>query len=177
MDMRGNLYFSGLNVCKFIMSLCVVAIHIASASNVDGTWPEFVNWFIRLAVPFFFICSGFLLQLKSPADGVGKSTLFKKRAEKVFRLYVWWICIYFPLALYVYLNNGCSFSYNALRYIGQLLISGDTVYAYPLWYLYSLSIVLLLNSYASKKNVTALTLFWVFKFIEFHNWLGNKKLL
>lgn len=66
-------HYNGIDICKFICSILVVAIHIpvvnapmtVELSNVS----VFVNTVLqqamcRIAVPFFFVCSGFFLYKK-----------------------------------------------------------------------------------------------------------------
>lgn len=59
-----NRQFTGVDVTKFIMAFAVIAIHVSSGSVVGIPFPEAMQWFNAIAVPFFFITSGYLLGRK-----------------------------------------------------------------------------------------------------------------
>lgn len=54
-----------INVLKFICAIFVVGIHTNIMSNSSNAVQWYVlHVFFRIAVPFFFICSGFLFGKK-----------------------------------------------------------------------------------------------------------------
>ena len=54
--------FNSIDLFKFIMSLCVVAIHINPLANCrNQTILALYSTITKLAVPFFFLSSGFLM--------------------------------------------------------------------------------------------------------------------
>lgn len=56
--------YPGIDLLKYIMALAVVTIHIHTL-NLDIEPPVMVTWFIRSAVPFFFVVSGFFIGRKN----------------------------------------------------------------------------------------------------------------
>lgn len=68
--MKGKTY-QGVDAAKFFFALCIVALH----ANVASCLPGNAGWLLekavfRLAVPYFFVASGFFLGLKTAkADG------------------------------------------------------------------------------------------------------------
>ena len=51
----------GVDLGRFVMALGVVLIHLEAMFYTDGYYGAFLDWFIRLAVPFFFMASGYLV--------------------------------------------------------------------------------------------------------------------
>lgn len=159
--------FSGVDYVKFLMALCVVAIHVNSSTCVTGHWSDAIEWLIRLAVPFFFICSGFFLGRKlngNIAIDAGQRIILG-RAKKISRIFVCWLLIYLPITIYVDLNNGSTFMHDVVSYFGRLLLSGESEYAYPLWFLYSMAIVLAVYALLFKVKRAEVLLISVFAII------------
>lgn len=48
-----NQYY-GIDIIKFIMAVCVIAIHTQPIEKAVSWWP-FYSKFLSMAVPFFFI--------------------------------------------------------------------------------------------------------------------------
>ena len=72
-----------IDILKFIFAIFVVCLHVP----LKGTYIE--NWispiFFRLAVPYFFVASGFFIGIKiiTNKDGVKWKSIFKRYAEKL----------------------------------------------------------------------------------------------
>ena len=50
----------GIDIFKFIMAFAVILIHFPPVFDIGHEiYPEVIRWLIRLAVPFFFIVSGY----------------------------------------------------------------------------------------------------------------------
>jgi len=79
-----------VDLVRVLGSFFVVMAHL-SYTQVKGTYPvDFYYAFSRIAVPLFFLLSGFLLLQKDEPLGV----FFKKRAWKVFFPFIIWSLIY-----------------------------------------------------------------------------------
>lgn len=96
-----NFKFNGLDVMKFICSVFVVMIHIAPIPDIldNISASDYLNFFIqhcvcRVAVPFYFTTSGFLLfrrmNLSSPDN-----TLIKSYCFRLLRLFGTWMFLLF----------------------------------------------------------------------------------
>ena len=150
MDMESQIiqrrYFPGVDYVKFLMALSVVAIHVNSAQCVGSHWPDAVEWLIRLAVPYFFICSGFFLgsKLNGVTSVASRKKIVYHRAAHIGRIFMCWILIYLPITIYIDVCNDSSLTHDIVTYFGRLFLSGESEYAYPLWFLYSMSIVLVI---------------------------------
>lgn len=54
-----------VDLLKLIFAYCVVAIHTQAANKA----PLYLQFWTALAVPFFFVCSGYYFQIKLNAVG------------------------------------------------------------------------------------------------------------
>jgi peptidoglycan/LPS O-acetylase OafA/YrhL len=135
--------YAGLDVWKFIMAFAVIAIHSRNKTYTFGQYSECITWFISLAVPFFFIVSGFLLAQKlDKLDDVNqKRAVFLARSKQMCRLYISWLIVYLPIAIYFAAINDAVWYKAIVSYISQVLFYGQSAYAWPLWYIYSMAIV------------------------------------
>jgi hypothetical protein len=135
--------YAGIDVWKFIMAFAVIAIHSRGQAYTFGQYSECITWIISLAVPFFFIVSGFLLAQKlDKLDDVDeKRDVFLARSKQMCRLYISWLIVYLPIAIYVAVINDAVWYKAIPYYISQVLFYGQSAYAWPLWYIYSMSIV------------------------------------
>lgn len=141
---------AGIDVVKFLMALCVVALHVPHMVDDDTSlYPFCFQWVITLAVPFFFACSGYLTarKLKEQLSELEGDAYLMKRVAYLFRLLIVWNLFYLPFTLIDYYNSNVSFSDAIGGIVFSLLAKGNTVIGYVLWYVYALSIVLLLLRY------------------------------
>lgn len=106
-------YYCAIDIAKIICAVLVVFIHTSPLGSVNGLCNSvLVNCISRVAVPFFFISSGFLLfsktELSAPDLGmVGKYEL------KLLKFYLIWSAVYFPytlLEMYVKRKSGLALS-------------------------------------------------------------------
>ena len=153
-----------VDVAKFVMAFAVIAIHAGCAIFSRSSWPDAVEWFIRLAVPFFFITSGYLIARSSatlaPAE---KCASLRRRSGRVMRLFCIWLLIYLPIsAAFYYFFSHYNLQEAVADYAKSVVFGGESPLAWPLWYLYSLSIVLFLCSLACRSNKTQGLLFIFF---------------
>lgn len=90
--------YNSIDAAKFVMAILVMSIHIYTG------FPEEINSFIanglaRIAVPFFFIASGFFFFRK--AENLQLKNLFKT-LKRIALLFVGWTVIY---GIYVYFTT------------------------------------------------------------------------
>ncbi|MGM9862594.1 MAG: acyltransferase family protein, partial [Muribaculaceae bacterium] len=129
---------NGVDAMKFIMAFAVVIIHIQCLFKVE--YSASINWFIRLAVPYFFIASGFLTacrfnNLDSLSD---KSKYLKRKALRFGKMFLLWLLIYMPISLVAFDYSDISaLSKDIVLYVSNVILIGESKFAWPLWYLYS----------------------------------------
>lgn len=141
--------YSGIDIIKFLFSVCVVGIHTniltSETSNIE--WGIFHGIF-RLAVPFFFVCSGFFLGLKLYRTNTfndGKNEI-KKYIKRLIVPYIFWLIIGLPFQ--VYKLRADNFVLIIFKLIRSILF-------YPwgaLWYIWALIIAILLITPFYKKG-------------------------
>ena len=123
--------YYALDIAKFIFSYLVIAIH------VNAFFPVFtpVSRFIcDLAVPVFFIISGFLLDRKFHVVGGVTFSVVRKYCTHVLRLYLIYNILYLIEGIVIYPYH----SFNAVPTLVAFLLHGSMVYAWHLWYLLGL---------------------------------------
>lgn len=135
-----NKNYSCIDIIKFLMSFFVVAIHIQPFVAFEQlSFYRFYDSMLRLAVPFFFMVTGFFLTKKMKKLPQDKwASVFFDAAKKKLRLYLIWTLIYFPLAVYgfVFIQH-CSFAKAVVRYVLNLFFVGENYNSWILWYLLS----------------------------------------
>ena len=133
--------YKSLDLFKFIFAILVVMIHAKPLLDVSdkANW-FFSNSFLNLAVPFFFITSGFLLfeKLKSLSDDADKKTAVKKYVGHLLKLYLIWSIIWLPLKLLGWHTSGGIGKADLLSWIQAFFLTGKTGDA--IWYLLAVSV-------------------------------------
>lgn len=86
--------FAGIDLLKFILSIFVVGIHVAPFPKGAGDWAEPVNFWLqmylfRLAVPFYFTASSFLLFRKLDPE-CPDGTVVRDQCFRLLRLLGLW---------------------------------------------------------------------------------------
>ena len=79
----------GIDIFKFIMAFAVILIHFPPVFDIGHEiYPEVIRWLIRLAVPFFFIVSGYFAYkiINSPDK-------LRVRGMKMLRIWAIWMLI------------------------------------------------------------------------------------
>lgn len=132
--------FNSLDICKLLMSFCVVAIHTNPLENCTITVVnDIYNSFVEMAVPFFFLSSGFLLAQKFefPYNSQKNIAAVKKYLLKIIKMYLVWTAIYLPMAIYHLGTSGLSVLKSVLLYIRGFVLVGQQYNSWHLWYLLS----------------------------------------
>lgn len=140
---KKNYY--GIDLLKFIMAVCVVAIHTQPLYSVQSIVVQrLFDTITSLAVPYFFSVSGFLLFSKIDADISCRKNMevCKRYLSRVLSLYVIWNIIYLPITIFGFKENNMSFARYVLDCIRGFLFIGQQFYSWQLWYLLSVFFVI-----------------------------------
>lgn len=132
--------FNAIDLCKLLMSFCVVAIHTGPLVGYTNKWGHSLYYsFVEMAVPFFFLSSGFLLA--SRIDGsLNTEYAIKKIMQytlKIFKMYMLWSVIYLPLAVNAYISAEMGLCESIKSYVKKLIFVGEHHNSWMLWYLLS----------------------------------------
>lgn len=129
MNEKKPLNYASIDYAKFLLALMVIAIHempLTSYSRIINAF--LVNAVCRIAVPLFFISTGFFLIKK----GLTSETL-KRYVLKIFKVYLIWSFVYFVLEIGLATYYG-EMNFDIISdYLIELIGGG---YGH-LWYLYS----------------------------------------
>ncbi len=110
-DVKRNKY-DGLDFMKLICSVMVVIIHTVPFAEFSYMFSfMWANMLCRVAVPLYFICSGFLFceKISSLPKNERRSYLLAYE-RRLLLLYAFWIVIYFPMFIRGFVNNVYTFS-------------------------------------------------------------------
>lgn len=153
---------TGVDIFKFIFAFAVIAIHV-SAMTADSL-PPAVDYTINLAVPFFFLTTGYLLARKIQPMTAGEvRSMFRRKSLQMFRIYGIWLMIYFPLTIYNYLHTGMTLLEYMRGYLYGIVFIGASYMAWTLWFIYSMAVVFMIFSFINvKSRVNLLFLFIIF---------------
>jgi surface polysaccharide O-acyltransferase-like enzyme len=154
--------YNSIDLWKLIMAFCVVALHTITLEQskliiINELYDSFVN----MAVPFFFIASGFLLakKLQLPLHKEENINIIKNYLIRIVKLYLIWNIIYLPLAIIGFILDKSTPLMSIYLYLRGLFLVGQQYNSWPLWYLLStiyslLFIIFLLKRKQSLKTIT-----------------------
>lgn len=152
MKMQRNEYKS-LDLFKLIFAVLVVIIHTKPLLDISdkANW-FFSNSFLNLAVPFFFITSGFLLfeKLKSISDNAEKNTAVKKYVAHLLKLYLIWSIIWLPIKLLGWHTSGGIDKADLLDWVQAFFLTGKTGDA--IWYLLAVAVCAIVAAWITRNG-------------------------
>lgn len=127
----GKREYIAVDYFKFFCSLLVVTMHLNPFRDINPTVSLFVNnCFCRIAVPFFFLASGFFISNK--ITNKNNALAYLKRLIKLYLIYT---IIYIPQKLITLHYSGDPFWPSVLIFIRKFFFYGS--YA-QLWYVTAL---------------------------------------
>lgn len=135
---NNKLQYNNIDLFKFIFAIVIVMIHTRPFLDIS----EHTSWFFNntvanLAVPFFFVTSGFLLFGKLvESDNDSRNRIVKKYLVHILRMYLIWCIIWIPWKALNYYNVGSFTIVDFVKYIRDIIfVSGGDA----LWYLPALA--------------------------------------
>lgn len=135
---RPGRNYHAIDITKFIMAICVVAIHTWGTPDCPLPLEKLYGCVVNCAVPFFFLASGFFLGEKvNRADSASHQTIILKNLIRFIKLYSIWYIIYLPLAISYFYANDYSVIKSILVSVRGYLLIGKNFYSDMLWYLLS----------------------------------------
>ncbi|MEG0823908.1 MAG: acyltransferase, partial [Erysipelotrichaceae bacterium] len=155
-----NKHYAALDILKFICALLVVAIHTAPLIGISDTGNfVLVQIIARLAVPIFFMCSGYFFFKKMnfrTKDLVVKEDnwiYYKRYIAKLIRIYSVWTLIYLVIIIVDWIQGGFNAG-SILRLIRDYFVNGSY---YHLWYfpalIFAISMLYFAFQHFSKKMI------------------------
>lgn len=132
------IHYDNIDVAKVIFAIFVVAIHTLSpfTATLSNEAQRVITALLSMAVPFFFVASGFLLGNKLNSTDKEKQLVYlRKWLYRIGRLYLLWTFIYLPYAIYGFSIEKLGFIKSIAIYIRNIVLLGENYWSWPLWYL------------------------------------------
>lgn len=176
--MEDKKVYSNIDLLKLVFSFLVIMLHTAAFADINTTVDYFFTGIItRLAVPFFFISSGFFFaksfeynKQKKIAKTKTNFKRLRKNEWRIMLLYAVWSIIYLFLTIPV--NYGDWSIKNIVDYV---ITSAIKVSNYHLWYIYALifayPILYFLMRYFNLKTVSIICAFLYVAGVFFNSYL------
>ena len=147
-------YYNSIDIIKFLCAILIVSIHVAPFGLSDNETLSLLNYgisncFSRIAVPLFFVISGFLLYRKTSVESFSALPT-KAYIIKLLRLYIIWTIIYCPLRIESVISDKKGIVHGVLGYIRDTVFYGSYTH---LWYFPALIFSVALISYLLSKQV------------------------
>lgn len=155
--------FSSLDFLKFLMAIVVVAIHTHPFEKIlVGKFLDYYESLVIVAVPFFFICSGFFLQLKlNYCKEPEKIVFFRNYIYNLIKVYILWTIIYLPLTIYGAYSSGMGLKIGFFSFLRGVFLRGENYYSWPLWYLLSMVLSMILLLFFYKRRLSYIIVFGI----------------
>ncbi|MBB5183473.1 acyltransferase family protein [Catenisphaera adipataccumulans] len=124
--------YGAIDIAKYISALLVVCIHTYPFYEVSPTFNMYwIQTLCRMAVPFFFVTSGFFFFRKWEKDNEEANwTNLKKYESRLLKLYLIWTVIYLPYTIWDYTRAQFKW-YHIFAYLRDLILNGSY---YHLWF-------------------------------------------
>ena len=124
--------YDAINIMKVICSIFVIGFH-CNPFNRISVRVEFIlnNFIFNIAVPFFFVCSGYFFWEKYKTDKI----YIKSYLKRLLKIYLIWSMIYLPWIIFKYCINDRLLIYDFIILVRNIVFSGTV---YHLWYLVTL---------------------------------------
>lgn len=150
--------YNVIDLSKFIFSFFIVLIHCEAYAILDEK-------ICRLAVPCFFIFSGFFLY-KGVAKPDGGIQYLNSYLGKLVRLYLLYTIIYLPLTIYgalptIYQYGFEGFVKKIVAFFRNVCFVGENYMSWPLWYLLALIVAIFMIKCFLKRKIQLLYIFFI----------------
>lgn len=157
--------YNGINLIKYFMAICVIAIHMQPLLKINNNIIlNLYDSIVKLAVPFFFIVTGFFIGKKIPnlnQFSSDSSNILKKNIQKFLRLYLIFTIIYMPLTIYEYITLDSSILDCLYYFLRGLIFVGEHYNSWALWYLLSAFYGLCVIYFLHKKGIKIKNILYV----------------
>jgi surface polysaccharide O-acyltransferase-like enzyme len=137
--------YPALDILKFILAMSVLIIHFQPLKDFSQLAHHLsADTFARLAVPFFFMSTGYLIK-----DSIRQWDSLKRRLVKIFKLWVIWSIVYLPFRLIGMGFNDLPWTQDVFLLLKDILLQGVFIH---LWYLPAVMFALIALHVLLKKH-------------------------
>ena len=148
-----------IDLAKFVGAILIIILHTAPFSSYSKVLTFGVRNIITIiAVPFFFIASGFMVfkKLEAIEEQKDKNAYIKKHIKRLIVMYLFWSAVYFIFVLLDWILNGFTII-NLLEYCKDFVFEGSFS---TIWFLPAL-IVATLIVFLLRKKFSYKTIFFI----------------
>lgn len=146
--------FPAIDSMKLFCALLVVVIHTSPLSSISYFLNYgLVQYVARIAVPFFFVSSGYFCFRKTTLQKFDSKAPFTY-AKRVYFLYIIWTLIYLPKIIFEIYTNERGIGFGIISSILILVFSGH----FHLWYLSGTAVSVVIITVALKKKIKIKTI-------------------
>ena len=129
--------YRALDFLKFVAAFLVVAIHIPPFEEIAPVFShEFQQVICRMAVPFFFVCTGYFI-----GEKITDKDRVKKYLFHIIKMYVWWSLLYLIPIIDRFWEKKRSAAGNLSELARRFFLIGSYI---QLWYLLATVVAVLL---------------------------------
>lgn len=131
--MKKKKKYGAVDVAKYVSALLVVCIHTYPFYEVSPVLNTYwIQTVCRLAVPFFFVVSGFFFFRKIvKGDEESNKEALINYEKRLGKIYLTWTVIYLPYTIWDYAHANFHI-YHIFAYLRDVLLNGSY---YHLWFL------------------------------------------
>lgn len=131
-----KIKINSINYMKLVCAFLVIAIHTHPFQDINNLLHySFSEVLVRIAVPFFFVSSGYFY-IKSKCN-------FKKYIKRLLITYISWSIIYLVLQIYNTINIHGNIMTTLKSFIKEFFIYGSY---YHLWYMIALLLCIIITT-------------------------------
>ncbi len=136
--------YAAIDIMKYVSALLVVCIHTYPFYEVSETFNTYwIQTVCRMAVPFFFVTSGFFFFRKWSSDWQETKTNLIHYEKRLLKIYLIWTVIYLPYTIWDYAHANFQL-YHIFAYLRDVLLNGSY---YHLWFLPALMLATAIVTY------------------------------
>lgn len=134
--------FAAIDVCRLVFAVLVVALHLNPFTDISPQAEYMVGEiFARLAVPFFFLTSGFFFQKK-----LGDPRAVKKYLLRILKMYLLYLAAHIPMEFYGDIKTGVLSASHVGLFLRKIVFTGYCQFWYLLGLLIATGMLYLLAS-------------------------------
>ena len=142
MNREKDNYYTSIDLFKYISSTLIVFLHVHTLEYYGAELNYYTSEvFCRLAVPFFFLTSGFLFYNGNHQMNFNYT---RRYCIRLLKLYIIWVSLYAPVIILINIERNTD----PIQLLQYFLFSGAQTH---LWYLTALVFAILLLFFLQKK--------------------------
>lgn len=137
-----------------LCAILVISIHVAPLGLYDNQTIQLINYgiqncFSRIAVPLFFVISGFFLYRKTSVEDFSLQPT-EAYIKKMTGIYLIWTVIYSPWRIKSFLEDPEGIAHGVIGYLRDIVFNGSYTH---LWFMPALIFAVALVSYLLSKHI------------------------